>query len=821
MVTAPLDLRYMYKRDRLLERKKGLTESVQIPDLSEKCNKDFYRIKVESFLDKCSSYEDAIQLLEALYTDGNFELLESSTQKVIDNIIPMIETSEFVDCIDYINSANIGDINKDRLTEAVQLYKRIERIRGNHNNLSSRFNLSNTRHYSPKDFCSLVCEMVDTYTTPKSIKFNIALEEIAYLGFINGHKLSDDVIVENVLNYFLLLNDNSEQDIASYKKSIENSKILSENARDKIPYLYQESDSLYWKDRLNSIKVSPGEKFFQLNELALENCSNLVAFNSILSVIQEYCLLNEIEFNPVDLFSQINITEESSKNIKNMIDFINENHIENSTDFSNELQLIWETKLNDEVYSDNTKTPETFTSDEIDKFKMHNLLDDAKAVEEFLNQAEKTTLKNSPNHIQKNVEFPVDITESTILDNVDDNGYISLNIRSYNYQGTTESVVDLLNSSVKCLNNILYNRDSSAYYNLYEGLFEVCIRSKYKVLLTEAEENLKGFSASDKLNIVKIHNYTNILENIYNSQLPTVLDSLLNNRDIAANITAQEATLLYDILGPLSESSIDENSCGFVNEFISLCEYEANPQFDKIKNECSKIQLNEFNYYDDNLARIRFGSELLELIEAKNEKKGILQQATEGIKNTVKSVKDTLSPFDKKGKFKLSFNNLKLAWQGVKAKFKKASEKEQEFSRDLDIEFNHIIRSINDVMTPDIKKEILTGEINHSLSKTIKIGIGLAGLGALAGTAVVPVLGAIALFARSKYLTIKDKQMILDAVDVELKVLDRELQKAESDGSSTKYRQLLTIQKNLKRKKQEIVTSTALKGKLVIKPDDE
>ena len=90
MVTTPLDMKYTYKRGRGLERRKCVTESARIPDLSGNMSEDFYRRKVETFTRDCTSYKDALNLLETLYKSDRFDLLESSTQKVINDVIPTV-----------------------------------------------------------------------------------------------------------------------------------------------------------------------------------------------------------------------------------------------------------------------------------------------------------------------------------------------------------------------------------------------------------------------------------------------------------------------------------------------------------------------------------------------------------------------------------------------------------------------------------------------------------------------------------------------------------------------------------------------------------
>ena len=128
---------------------------------------------------------------------------------------------------------------------------------------------------------------------------------------------------------------------------------------------------------------------------------------------------------------------------------------------------------------------------------------------------------------------------------------------------------------------------------------------------------------------------------------------------------------------------------------------------------------------------------------------------------------------------------------------------------------HHLLKCIKSIYTTDHREEIITGEVNVSISKILKIAIALAGAGVASGTIAVPAIGAVTLFALSKHASKKEKQAVLDQIDVELQVLDREISRAESSGSAKKYRQLLMIQKNLQRKRQQIHFGIAKSGKRI------
>ena len=50
----------------------------------------------------------------------------------------------------------------------------------------------------------------------------------------------------------------------------------------------------------------------------------------------------------------------------------------------------------------------------------------------------------------------------------------------------------------------------------------------------------------------------------------------------------------------------------------------------------------------------------------------------------------------------------------------------------------------------------------------------------------------------------KEKSLLLDEIDIELKVVDKELQMAENSGNMKKYRKLMTMQKKLQRERSRI-----------------
>ena len=110
-------------------------------------------------------------------------------------------------------------------------------------------------------------------------------------------------------------------------------------------------------------------------------------------------------------------------------------------------------------------------------------------------------------------------------------------------------------------------------------------------------------------------------------------------------------------------------------------------------------------------------------------------------------------------------------------------------------------KSIEKALTTDRREAIIKGSIIPSFSKIIKFAIAITGTALVSPTlAVISTIGALAV---SKSLTLKERKALLDEIDIELKVLEKQISRCE-DSDPKKYRQLLTYQRRLEREKMRI-----------------
>ena len=152
----------------------------------------------------------------------------------------------------------------------------------------------------------------------------------------------------------------------------------------------------------------------------------------------------------------------------------------------------------------------------------------------------------------------------------------------------------------------------------------------------------------------------------------------------------------------------------------------------------------------------------------------------------------------------LNLSGISLALKGLYTKFKDFNTKQKEVSRNLDHSIKSFIKSMKDAASNERREQIIKGSIIPSFSKCIKFGIALIGLGIATGGLVAPVIAAIGGFALDKKLTKKEKLLLLDEIDTELEVIEKELALADQNNQLNKYRALLKYKKDLQRQYQRI-----------------
>ena len=144
-----------------------------------------------------------------------------------------------------------------------------------------------------------------------------------------------------------------------------------------------------------------------------------------------------------------------------------------------------------------------------------------------------------------------------------------------------------------------------------------------------------------------------------------------------------------------------------------------------------------------------------------------------------------------------------LALQKLKKDAVKLSDKEKTISKTIDVTANNMTKAVERSLTNDNREAIIKGSILPSASKIVKAAIGAAGAAVLIDP-VIAIIGVLGWLGVSKKYKAKERQMVIDELETELKICEKQIDIAERTEDMQALRQLYRIQKELERQRQRI-----------------
>lgn len=661
------------------------------------------------------------------------------------------------------------DIEKrDIISRVLSYLSNIDRLSFNHDSIMNRFNLYNlfdqfTRSY---DILITLCNYIDTYNYTDIIKVKLAIDEFFILNNFN-EKISIDETEASIaifLYFFFKKNKKCDLDIESindhiskYTKNVDNFNILFELRRMNIDI----------KD------YSSIEEIIEDMHRKLNNAKTIANYIKCI-YIYKYANdpnLNIEDVNKIDIFTQPMYTVSEYNNLKEgiemMKDKINTSCIENQN--TDRTRFFYESEDYTKVNHDIGIKADVRVSD------IAEIIRSCELVKRYVEQHCKTLVKE-PLVFYDTYK---DLNISNYFGHIDAAGKISFNI-AIGQIYFDRDMLPVVENLRKALENILYNTNCFPIVEVLDTDLLISVITKYEVNTTD-QESVIGEEIVRVFNILKDHekDLEAYMRDMH-SRVDSILYVLNNDSQIAKTIGKREFVNLNDIITKVYGDNKN------LQQFVDSVKYHQNPNakfieelYNLDKGEDEKIELNITNY-----------EEAVNILEQLVMNRSKTQPLNENVINT-----------------------LQLAWQDFKGKVKKLSAKEQEMSRDMDMNFNNFVRSMKNSLSGNRREAIIRDQLCPSLSKMIKIGIPVAATAII--NPIIPAISALSWIVLSKVATDKEVAFILDEFDIELKVLDREIQKAEQGGSPQKYRKLLTIQKKLMREKQKIQYKYALSGKRI------
>lgn len=398
-----------------------------------------------------------------------------------------------------------------------------------------------------------------------------------------------------------------------------------------------------------------------------------------------------------------------------------------------------------------------------------------------------------------------------IIDCITDKNHFDHIISIYEITEDPEFVKESFENFCLEMTKTFHDPHVYAYVESIDNIIEVHITDTTFIALTEQENDewLTVFTEA---------------EQAYCGYLLSIAESLDNfnqvvNTNLAEDFAKVESTLSYNGILGIIEASKYLNGMLTLDRLHEIAEnYAYNNPMDYIGNTAISQALDSWKLEESDLdMTIETVSLLREAID-----ESLLSEADKEKDNDKSDKKDG----EKVEKTKINFNTLKYAMITLQQKAKKAGDKATSLTNTLNMYVEKFITSVKKLYTNDDREQIIKGSIIpsfHQLMGRLLVvggvstgagivagsqaakaaGIGLFGFSATAAVfaAVVTIFATIAI---SKKSTDKERALMLDELQIEMELCEKEIRSAEDKGQIKKQRALMYRQAKLKREYQRI-----------------
>lgn len=751
------------------------------------------------------------------------------------DIIPSYQNMK--ELAQYIN----GKETCECFLEEVNRYIDYDRIIDNDEKINRRFNvdryLSNNITQPVENLVNSLCEFLDTYNMSIESKFNLCLESIPYSLYKNGVKVKKDIVYEYVTDYFLTKDT-----------------IMTDTYVRKMRKVLERYDVN--PDGLNKYLMEGDVKYGNIVNQTLE--ADITSINSE-KKLSDFIIIRLDSVNEmISMMTTDGSWKTEDPRNKNMMEFVN-----SSIDGILAIPLalnVPKTFIESQLvnYASTTKNPytEEFIMDELDKqyhksdgFSFLNLItkfkyqtsedEDPSCRSIFENgELDNDDIRNLFKQFkaEQNKDLPAfkrlmnKLYAKKPEEIVDEMPHIFGIVRSVFILAPVgvPLVGPILSVLVACIDKLIsidvnvkqtdkllkylktekenikekmddLDGDKLSKAKEYEKSLDKCIDKveNYKSSFGNASDDdfdlgddfdfdFESCVNSNGLNIIPINESTSEdlkLEEAFNefNDYQSCLINILEKKDIMNKIV-RNLDKINESIGYISKLAIN---CPISIEYNEFCEAVKDYHYDPLEIETMDIE-----------HKLEMAKE--EKVELGTTRNVIIESYCV----------DTIETIINEG-FKLS--DVKLAWKSLKNKIKNLSTKEKSLCQSIDAHASTMLNSMEKAIRSDRREAIIKGSIIPSFSRCIKLSITFTGVSLI--NPVAGLISAMGYFACSKMLNRREKQLIYDEIETELKVVEKQLQLAENDGDMNQYRFLLNYQKKLARERQRIKYNLKVNGR--------
>ena len=692
-----------------------------------------------------------------------------------------------------------------------------DRILNNHDHIQESYNIKGfvsrySKHPDTDFVMNKICECVDKFKLPPHGKVVIALEEFYYLAEMNNIVYNNTDIINVPVEYFYKDGNTSTLLEESICKSIsipwEKDWFKPKNRNTLQNQLFSLRESiLSCKDKENLSK-NVDERITSIKNEAVriidESDTSISAINRVSSLLKDFDIKNTKYYNIYDFTDRDKIItlKECGAKINALT-----REIDELSDISYPLYNI---KCMNEfgiIIEDSS----IISLNEFKLFKFDNLLKTVSKVDKYIYKGLSNVKDKVVNRI-KNMKRKI-FGEASVYDMITENGSIDYIIASFNINfGVDKDIHKVFTDLCRDINeSVIINKDYICYYIATESVVSIHIKSPDIIQLSESEldEYYNHICEEDNHDMLRILALAELYDTV--SDYPITTDKITeffdNNIEDTDTIKAFIELCSYCI-GHTEIESAFNNLKSIREDFTDLSvvyEYDLRTYFPnmslpnsiKLEAYCELVDI----LYEDTKPVAKKKEELKQKIEKDNKSSKDIKKSVDNKKPEVKTPekKENINS-DKIGG--INFTNVKLVLAGLKKKVKDLGSKEQALSRNADLTFNTFVKACKNALISDRREAIIKGSVIPSFSKCIKLAIAVAGIAYVnVGAAVITVIGGLAM---SKRLTNKERALLLDDIEIEIEVLDKEISMAESKNQMKKLRVLMRTKKDLQRQYQRI-----------------
>lgn len=847
-------MRCVINSNLIQERMKCLNSTIEEPDAqtyyeSALHSNDKTGQKLLKFVEHCADPHNANK-----YTRNCIYFLEKAN--VVNESVARKITNTFVNqVLPYVKDTNdvtflasryqLSEAQESAINEQVEKLNSADRIVYNHGLINRRFNTEKWFHRGStgaylESNIDKYCQNMDTYDCHSDQKMALYLEHLFYILQKENIPHDPSVVTEQVVNYFLYRDlEISENTYQKYQQVLEDCPMIDDKTLSSVSYFKNgfDSEKDLFKRSLKQFDVNPTKsdegfedmvqtimssknttsiaddfgdllrciwKLVEYSAMSMETILNVC--KSIVAKIQNRAIDKEFTREDIsiidtkidEMIKHIDITcydmddlPESSDRLFELKDMLKDMKEELSELFS----VLMTSKNLKEIEALDQCT-ESMMLSEFKFFKFNNIINTCMKIDKCIKAKRDKFLKKASKKLK---EIKSSILETDIdLDRCisDDSKFdYCMNMYEITDDNDLSDIIEAAeNLCSEVRKDIVMPKGLHLYYKV-SNMLEFHIG--YEKLLTLSESQKESISEKlsypDLIRAVTIHHESEVMDTFSN-----IRDLLEDSHDRFPS--AEETALIIEL-----SQYIPDQTIGTVRSLAAS--YEDNTQVKKALSEWSPIDAPYEIVSEASgmvYALMESDQDKKKVNEEKNRKKEEANKKpsiAERIKNSAIKKKDEKEDPEKKFKG-LHLNDIKLYIAALRKKMKDMSSKEKEMSRNLDTYMGMMQKSIKDALISDRRESIIKGSVIPSFSKAMKICIGLAGV-----TIIAPPIGIIAAvggLAMSKNLTKKERMLLLDELEVEMEVIDKEIELAQNRNQIKRYRQLLQYKKKCQREYQRI-----------------